>query len=100
MRPMIPEPERPPELYEADLHPQPDRAGENRPRDEATTTAYDLKPIHDRLRDLPDDVLKQIPILPPGTRLDEGATYFDLLNPEGGEFTGMNNIVADAGNAF
>src|SRR2546423_1802060 len=78
---------------EADLDSR-DHAGENRPRDLSTRTAYDMKDVHDYLRDLPDSALKQIPILETGAQLDEGATYLDLAKPEAGEFTGMNNIIA------
>lgn len=65
-----------------DLNPNPD-AGQNfglvgsHPEKDAEghRTAYDHKGAHRLLAALPDDVLKQIPILLPGTRLEEGATY-------------------------
>jgi hypothetical protein len=90
---------KPAEMYEPDLHPD-DRAGQNQPRDDATVSAFDLKDVHDRLGDLPDDVLKQIPVLRTGTRLDEGATYIDLAQSDPQEFTGMNNLVAEPHNCY
>lgn len=41
-------------------------------------TAFDVKDVHRNLRGLPDDMLKQIPVLPEGTHLITGATYMDL----------------------
>ena len=77
--------------YERDLRPQ-NRMGENRgPEHYARRTAYDLKEIHRSLQDLPDDTLKQIPVVDSGQRLELGAVYFDLAHPERGEFRGMND---------
>ena len=77
--------------YEEDLRPN-NRAGENRGGERYDTfTAFDMKDLHERLRELPDDVLRQIPVLDVGARLEEGATYFDIIHPERGEFTGMND---------
>ncbi|HZO88075.1 MAG TPA: hypothetical protein VFB38_07010 [Chthonomonadaceae bacterium] len=69
------------------------RAGESDlPGPLTSRTAYDIKEMHAALPNLADDVLRRIPILEPGTRLQEGATYFNLRHPERGEFTGMNNM--------
>jgi hypothetical protein len=66
--------------------------GENRgPEHYARRTAYDLKALHKGLRELPDDTLKQIPVVDSGQRLELGAAYFDLAHPERGEFRGMND---------
>lgn len=40
------------------------------------------------LQDFSDDELKQIPVLPEGAGLDEGATYVDLMDVARREFTG------------
>src|SRR5204863_8392722 len=78
-----------------------DRAGESdRPDPIGTRSAYDIKRLHDRLRDLPDNDLKRIPILDIGTRLREGGTYIDLLNPKQGEIRGMNDMEAGPTNAY
>lgn len=80
-----------PEEWERDLNP--DRmAGQNigtPPTDRRT--AYDVKEVHRSLSGMPDDTLKQIPILDPGTRLQQGATYLDLERREEGEFTAMGD---------
>src|SRR5947209_4869160 len=89
-----------PEEYREDLNPEYE-AGENHgpPRYEVRT-AYDMKEVHDQLRDFRDDQLKQIPILMEGSRLEQGATYFDLMHPERGEFTAMGDMVAGADNRY
>jgi len=48
-------------------------------RELAIPTAYDVKELNRALAgDFTDDDLKQIPILPSGTALEQGATYVDL----------------------
>jgi hypothetical protein len=42
-----------------------------------------------------DDELKQIPVLAPGRRLDQGSRYLDIC--EGREFTALANQVAERG---
>jgi hypothetical protein len=37
-------------------------------------TAYDLKPLHRQMQELSDAELKQIPVLPPSSRLEQRAT--------------------------
>jgi len=63
-------------------------------------SAYDLKGVHDQLHNLPDDVLKQIPVLTTRTQLNEGAAYFDLQHPERGVIKGMNNKEAEPDNCY
>jgi hypothetical protein len=71
--------------WDADLHP--DRgAGQNHgrapsDRELMIPTAFDVKDVHRALREFNDEELKQIPILPEGTRLQQGATYVDLAAP-------------------
>ena len=48
------------------------------------------------LEDFSDDELKQIPILKPGTRLQQGATYINLNDPEREEFTGVGDMTVDS----
>ena len=89
--------EQHPDEYRDDLNPDYE-AGENQgpPRYE-TRTAYDVKELHERLRDLRDDLLKQIPVLVEGSRLEQGATYFDLAHPERGEIRATGDMVAGPG---
>ena len=90
--------------YRGDLHGNAD-AGLNRgvagshPETDAPT-AYDLKGPHLRLQDLPDDDLKQIPVLPQGSTLEQGATYIDLHQPDPGEFTATADMTAGPNNWF
>ena len=90
--------------FDNDLHPH-NRAGQNNSTDRNEgRTAFILKEnestLHARLQKLPDQELKQIPLLDTGTRLQEGAAYLDLRNLDGGAFQGMNNREVGAGDAF
>jgi hypothetical protein len=57
-------------------------------------SAYEIKEVHRRLPDFSDDLLKQIPVLLEGTRLDDGATYLDLTDPARREFTATGDMRA------
>jgi hypothetical protein len=70
------------------------------PRELPTRSAYDLKDVHDRLRDLPDNELKQIPVLATRTRLNGGSMYLDLQDLERGEFKASNSMEAEHDNAY
>jgi hypothetical protein len=58
-----------------------------------------VKAVHRRLNDLTDDELKAIPILPDGARLQQGATYVDLLGDRD-EITATGDMSAGKRNAF
>jgi hypothetical protein len=81
-----------------------DRAGENHGENQTlmpgALSADDMKSMHTILADLTDDELKNITILPAGTRLEQGAKYIDLRHLQQGEFAATSNMVADAGNAY
>ncbi len=91
--------EKHPEGVRDDLNP--DRmAGQNvgpesAPREGAARTAYDAKDIHDAL-DLPDDLLKKIPLVPEGRRLQAGATYVNLRQESREPFTAQGRATAGA----
>lgn len=93
----------PPEWRE-DLNP--DRlAGQNiGPRSETgergVRTAYDVKEVHRSLSAFEDDELKRIPVLPAGTRLQQGATYLDLADRQRGEFTATGEMEAADGDRY
>jgi hypothetical protein len=85
-----------PEPLQHDLNPHA-MAGQNLGIGEAQPakhgrTAYDVKPVHDRFKHFSDDELKQLRILPVGSRLEQGATYIDLNNLELGEFTATGDM--------
>src|SRR5437868_4189205 len=93
-----------PEPYQHDLNPNA-LAGQNIGIGESEAaknvrTAYDLKPVHQRLSNLTDDNLRLIRVLPEGTRLEQGATYIDLNDLNQGEFTAMGMMQADAAHCF
>jgi hypothetical protein len=88
-----------PDEWQQDLHPHPeaginaDLRGPHPEKDAALTrTADEIKELHQRLQGYTNSELKQIPILPSGSRLEQGAKYIDLNHPEQGEFTAMGNM--------
>lgn len=91
----------PPE-YQADLNPNA-AAGINyggvgpHPERDNPRTAYDVKDAHRRLADFTDDQLKQIAIMPPGSRLEQDATYIDLADPDHREFKATSGMEARPG---
>ena len=93
-----------PEPWREDLNPNA-TAGWNvgvesdRPEVDART-AYELKEAHGPLQGFSDDELKQIPILPAGSRLQQGETYVDLRDPSRHEFTAMGNMEAGPANWY
>ncbi len=93
-----------PDEWERDLNP--DRMeGQNvgpvsSDRERGDRTAFDVKPLHRVMRDWPDEELKRIPVLEEGTRLQQGATYLDLRDPERGEFTAMGDMAAGPRDAY
>ena len=50
--------------------------------------------MHRLLEGITDDGLKQIPVLWDGTRLEQGATYIDLRDPQRREFRATGDMVA------
>jgi hypothetical protein len=91
--------EQHPEEWRQDLNPNA-LAGQNvglagpHPEQNART-AYDVKAAHRLLQDFSDDDLKQLPILPPGSRLEQGAVYVDLNDLDGGEIKARGDMVAE-----
>jgi len=63
-------------------------------------TAFNRKEAHRRLQDLTDDLLKQIPILPTGSRLEQGACYIDLTAPELEEFKATGDLEVGEDNLY
>ncbi len=87
-----------PEEYQRDLNPD-YLAGQNYGLDgeqyeEGAASAYDYKDIQELLPDWNPADLKQLIIVPEGTRLQQGATYFDLRNPNLGEFKARGDMEA------
>lgn len=57
-------------------------------------TAKDVKDAHAQLRDWSDDDLDEVPIVPPGSRLEQNATYLDLDARQPREFTATGDMTA------
>lgn len=83
----------------ADLHPEDDRV-DRRLLEQDSRTAYDVKDVHRRLQALPDNVLRQIPVLPQGSHLIPGQTYLDLADLERGEFVPSAEVRAGRDNRY
>jgi hypothetical protein len=85
--------------YQADMNPDA-AAGINygsvglHPERDNPRTAYDVKEAHRLLQGYSDDHLKQIPILPAGSRLEQDATYIDLADPDRKEFKATSGMEA------
>jgi hypothetical protein len=62
-------------------------------------TAHDVKDVHRRLEGFSDDELKAIPILPAGTRLEQGAVYVDLRSDRS-EARATAEMIAGPDNAY
>lgn len=62
-------------------------------------TAYNIKELHQVLSDYSSDDLKQITVLPHGSRLEQGAKYIDLMGDRQ-EFTAMGNMTAEPGHWY
>ena len=86
----------PPE-YQRDLNPNA-AAGINygfvgpHPERHNPRTAFDVKEVHRLLRDFTDDQLRQIPVLPFGSRLEQDATYIDLADPQRKKFKATSGM--------
>ena len=93
-----------PQEWRADLNPNA-LAGQNvgpaaADSEKSARTAHDIKDLHRRFSGLADDDLRQIPVLPPGERLQQGATYFDLNDADRGEFTATGDMQAGPDNYY
>lgn len=62
-----------------------------------TRTAKDVKAVHRSHREWNDADLENVPILPAGTRLQQGATYVDLQEDAPHEFTADGGMTAEPG---
>ncbi len=97
-------PDMPTSGYEGDLNPDM-LAGENHglqgphPEKDARN-AGDIKGLHARLSNLSNAELKDIEILPEGSRLEQGAKYVDLRHLDRGEIVALGNMAAGPDNYY
>jgi hypothetical protein len=85
-----------PQEWQRDLNPDAD-AGQNNQHTETdhlkeAATAYEVKQIHRQFHGFADDELKRIPLLPHGSRLEQGATYVDLQDSQLQEFKATGDM--------
>lgn len=66
---------------------------------EQSPTAFHLRKAGLDLGAVADDDLKRVPIVPDGTRLQQGATYVDLRASRREEFTARGDMHAEPGQA-
>ena len=66
----------------------------------AEASASDFKELRTTLADLTNDELKNVPILPTGTRLEQGSKYIDLNHLEQGEFVAQGIMIASPEHAY
>lgn len=85
-----------PETYQRDLNPDwmkgqniGQRAEEVEP---GTRRASELKDVVAHLQDFTLEELREIPVLPPGARLEQGATYVNLRDPAREPFTATGDM--------
>ncbi len=93
-----------PDEWQQDLNPNL-MAGQNvgiegpHPEKDAPS-AYEIKELQSQLEGYTSDELKQIPVLPCGSRLEQGATYVDLRDAERKQFTAMGGMEAGPSNWY
>jgi hypothetical protein len=87
-----------PDEWQQDLNPDP-TAGQNHgiqgsSSEKGYPTADQIKELHGYLNEYTRDELKQIVVVPVGNRLEQGAKYVDLKDPDRQEFTAMGHMEA------
>ena len=90
------------DFYTEDLVPD-NLAGEDHGEgisQEVGLSAYDVKELYGKLGDLTNDELKNVPIVPIGSRLEQGAKYLDLAHLDQDEFTATAGMLADEGHYY
>jgi hypothetical protein len=93
-----------PEQWQHDLNPD-HLAGQNigPPADELASshmTAFHLRKRGHAIGGLDDEELKQVPLVPVGSRLQQGATYVNLAADSRQEFTATAEITASSDDAY
>jgi hypothetical protein len=68
--------------------------------EKAARTAKDVKAVHQRFSEWLDSDLDQVPIMPAGARLEQGATYIDLNDQRPSEIVATGGMEAGADNLY
>jgi hypothetical protein len=90
-----------PDEWQSDLNPN-HMAGQNIGTTDplAASTAFHLRKRGFTLRGLDDDELKQVPLVEPGSRLQQGATYANLAGDDPREFKASGDVIASGEDAY
>jgi hypothetical protein len=93
-----------PDQWEHDLNPNrlggQNIGGNPVQSDSRARTAADIKTLTERLSDFRMDELTEIPIVPAGTQLKQGAIYLDLREPSPVPFTATAQVAAGEHNYY
>ena len=96
--------QEPIENFDRDLRPDPlagSNFGQEGPHHEKNApVAVNMKEFQQQFPEFTNDVLQQIPVLLPGTRLDQGASYVDMKDPNRQEFKARADMVAGDDNWY
>jgi hypothetical protein len=69
-------------------------------RDPRARTAADIKELAGKLTEFTHDELAEIPIVPVGARLKQGAVYLDLRHPAPVPFSATGEMIAQESNYY
>src|SRR5438093_5182318 len=92
-----------PDRREDDLNPdrlQGQNIGPSSAEDSNARTAAQIKELTELLPNFRNDELKEIPIVPRGSRLKQGAVYLDLRKPASGSFQATGEMTAGPENLY
>jgi hypothetical protein len=92
-----------PDEWEKDLNPthmQGQNVGPHSLQDFNPRTAADEKELTRSLAGFRKDELEQIPLVPPGVRLEQGAVYLDLRNPNSAPMVATGEMIAEEGELY
>jgi hypothetical protein len=89
-----------PDEWQRDLNPNHlagQNIGQRSPADQQTMHVRDLKDADRLLPGFTDSEMREIPLVPAGARLEQGATYVDLRHSDRRPFTATAGMIADEG---
>ena len=92
-----------PDRWEDDLNPdrlQGQNTGPSSAEDSNARTAAQIKEVTELLPNFRNDELREIPIVPRGSRLKQGAVYLDLCKPASGSFQAAGEMTAGPENLY
>jgi len=92
-----------PDRWEDDLNPdrlQGQSIGPSSAEDSNARTAAQIKEVTELLPNFRNDELREIPIVPRGSRLRQGAVYLDLRKPASGSFQATAEMTAGPENLY